>query len=629
MPIVVNLPLPWPPNTTFTLDDDLPAITWLVGANGTGKSRFLRELSTHTELARFGPRLVSTDRLSAVRSDDTAKGVWGDRSEGGIGKGYFSRIANLSQRDGSLLGTVVLLHERSDLRMRVEATLSQLLDRHIRLEMFDGNLLPKVRYGASAEYGMFSHECHGVLELLVLLANIYDNKTSLLLIDEPEQHLHPQYQAFILGELQRSGKKAILATHSSSFLAVKTLDELRGVVCFHHDFRPPSRYIGEPQIDHEVAQILPRMTEQHRAFFFARSPVFVEGYFDATIIGAIQRSVGLSAEAAGSCLIPAMGKDEAGRYLMLCNALGKKACFFFDLDALFDRRLSIGAEQDSDLSARIADAGHGELKEMTGRLLRWLTEAVAAIEAESASTTVSELTEMRQFFALNAGKDNLNKRRLALLVALAEKFDAVRQVLGKIADQIGGLLRAVLIHLSNSDIHVLPGGALENYLPSYIGNRFKVPDESKHSVTMAEQAWLAKPRNESDVAERYHDLVAIIRKLPSRPVVDVRPTLRRELAYLLHHLVVCIRTGQIERAEHIPVVLGEDWNRVANFVELAAINIRSRTEFDGTLVILDRFGIGECTCRFDEQTQTSNPDALSLTVPSSTKQIQYVSSAQS
>ncbi|MGZ3458054.1 MAG: ATP-dependent nuclease [Archangium sp.] len=316
--------------------DDLPPLTWLVGPNGTGKSRFLRALRDCPPLQRVRSQLVSTDRLSQARTDEGLTGLVGVPFSNGLSKSQLPRLANQNERSGNLIGTVALLHKRPDLRLRVEATLSQLLQRHIKLEMMDGNLIPRVRFGSSAMYPLFDSECHGVLELLVLLTNIYNDDSGVLLIDEPELNLHPQYQAFILDEIRRasSGKRIVLATHSPFLLDIKTVRDLQGVICFHPDFSPPSVYKGQPHLDREVQAVLPRMTEQHRSFFFASRPVFVEGYFDATVITSVQAALGRSAEAAGSCIVPASGKDDAARYLILCNALGKKALFIFDLDAL-------------------------------------------------------------------------------------------------------------------------------------------------------------------------------------------------------------------------------------------------------------------------------------------------------
>jgi len=611
MPIDIQLPTPWPSGTTFRFDE-LPPLTWLVGPNGTGKSRLLRALRDHSGFAVLKPRLVSTDRLSSARTDESILQMWGSHSVNGLQKSQFERLVNANHRDGSIVGAVTLLYQRPDLRIRIEATLSQLLDRHIKLDMTDGKLIPKVRYGTSPEYSMFSDECHGVMELVVLLANIYDSETQLLLIDEPEQHLHPQYQAFVLDEIQRSGKKAVLATHSPSFLSIKTLQDLRSVICLQPDFPMPSMYQGEPHIDKEVQEVLPRMTEQHRAFFFAQRPIFVEGYFDAAVIAAIQRAMGVSAEAAGSCLIPSLGKEEAGRYLMLCNSLGKRAVFIFDLDALFDRRLRIGATQNPDMALRIASAGHGKYEDLVGQLQRALTSAIAKFEAVPEGQLPPSLQGLREFMKSHQGADHLDKRRFALLVALAEQPVGIRTILSTDADTIEGFLKAVLNHLASVDIHVLPSGALENYLPSYVGDRFKIPDEAKRSASMQEQAWLSNPRPKEEILARYGELGRVIQKLPSRPRVDIRAHLQRELANLLHHLIVAIRVGHIRNKEGIVSVLGEEWNRMANIVSVADLQVQAPTNFSGSLLVSDRFGIGEHLLRFDWHTQTNDPSALVL-----------------
>jgi hypothetical protein len=614
-PIDLLLPDPWPKQTRFLLDD-LPPLTWLVGPNGTGKSRFLRALRDCPPLQRVRAQLVSTDRLNSARGDEAlahyVRYPFGD----GLPKSRLPEMANLNHRIGNLIGTVARLHERPDLRLRIEATLSQLLQRHIKLEMRDGNLIPEVRFGSTAMYPLFTSECHGVLELLVLLTNIYDDDSGVLLIDEPELNLHPQYQAFVLDELRRasSNKRIVLATHSPFFLDIKTVRDLHGVICFHPDFSPPSVYKGQPHLDREVQAVLPRMTEQHRSFFFASRPVFVEGYFDATVITSVQAAMGRSAEAAGSCVVPASGKDDAARYLILCNALGKKALFIFDLDALFDRRLSTGAGQNSDLVARIKRAGHIDYDRLLGQLQSALGDAAKNLQELKSETLPASIAELRTYLSAHSSQEGLNRRRVAMLVAIHHRETALREAgLGPQLDTIQGLFKAVREHLASVDIHILPGGALENHLPSYAGNLYEVPESQKRETANDEIGWLtASPRPPQDILTRYGALGEIIQSLPSKQRVDLGPALKRELAELLHYLITGIREGSIQAPSHAAVVLGEQWQRISNFVSLENLTVNSPHSFSGTLVVLDKFGIGEQVCRFNQLTQTNDPSSLTL-----------------
>jgi hypothetical protein len=149
-------------------------------------------------------------------------------------------------------------------------------------------------------------------------------------------------------------------------------------------------------------------------------------------------------------------------------------------------------------------------------------------------------------------------------------------------------------------------------LPSYTGSRFKILDEAKRPAALEEQSWLTSARSCSELAARYGELLPIIRRLPARPQVDIRPMLRRELANLLHRFIMSIRTGEVTKVDQVANVLGEDWKRVASFVQVAGLEIHSRSDFSGVLKVLDKFGIGEQTCSFDQRMQTNDPDLLKL-----------------
>jgi hypothetical protein len=70
----------------------------------------------------------------------------------------------------------IILEERPNIRIIVEATLSNLFNREISLEWDSGNLIPKARSIKTGDsYRIDRHECHGIRELLVLLTHLHSD----------------------------------------------------------------------------------------------------------------------------------------------------------------------------------------------------------------------------------------------------------------------------------------------------------------------------------------------------------------------------------------------------------------------------------------------------------------------
>ena len=209
--ITVDLPAPWSQGK-FEAKVVGP-INYLVGPNGSGKSRFALELLRQLKSRANGVRFLSTDRLREMANPGTLGTYWGDSLQAGYAKTHFD-VLRKAGTEGSGIDTVLLLEDRMDLRIRIEATLSHLFGRNVILEWDSGNLVPKAaRREGGESYRLDRDECHGIKELFVLLTHLYDHRHGYLIIDEPELNLHPQYQAFFMQEVARSpGNRVISRT---------------------------------------------------------------------------------------------------------------------------------------------------------------------------------------------------------------------------------------------------------------------------------------------------------------------------------------------------------------------------------------------------------------------------------
>lgn len=165
--IKFNLPPPWIDKNFQT--NRIGYINFLVGPNGSGKSKFSDALRSHWGKEA---RLLGTDRLAGMEQTDALRRIFGDHLHLGFSKNQFHTYKNAG-REGFGIDTLVVLEERMDLRIQVEATLSHLFNRKIFLEWDSGMLQARATLGTTGtSYRLDREECHGIKELLVLLTNL-------------------------------------------------------------------------------------------------------------------------------------------------------------------------------------------------------------------------------------------------------------------------------------------------------------------------------------------------------------------------------------------------------------------------------------------------------------------------
>ncbi|MEJ8840488.1 ATP-dependent nuclease [Ramlibacter sp. AN1133] len=546
------LPAPWK-GQTFSIRG-FNDVNFLVGPNGTGKSVFARLLRDHLP----NSRLLATDRLSGMESA-SYRHLYGDNWREGFQKNQFENLKGVGRQQGLGIDALILLEERLDLRVQVEATLSHLFNRKIRLEWNSGHLVPYATLGsAGTPYRLDREECHGIKELLVLLTHLYDEANPYLIVDEPELNLHPQYQSFLMQEVRRvagnpktqPGKKAVfLVTHSPFILDFRSIDDVKAIISFSQQLESPIALanLNEEQ-ERRVAAIVPRLNAQHKQFFFSDNPIFVEGIIDAQLVETIQEARGVSVAGAGSCVIAAGGCEEVNQYLTLSLALKKNSHFLYDLDSLFFGSLKGCLKSDGTVQSFLARAGVGhDLARYAGQLEGRLTELVdrllGAVAEEHAlhalSASLSALGPRRDW----NGKAHA-RARVALLVALNRERAAFLSFFGA-ADtaDVEGRLKLICETLKSRSVLLLPGGTLEHYLPSFAGNPYDISDESKKSALASELEALSRPTTRDELRARYGQLFELIELLPGRQLVDAGPVLRDYLSDYIHDLQGAIQSN--------------------------------------------------------------------------------------
>ena len=239
-----------------------------------------------------------------------------------------------------------LLRTDSEIRLKIEQVLSNMFGKSIRFEeREDGRFVPiVVNKSRGVEYSLKEGECHGLKEILTLLIALYGNKKQLLIVDEPELHLHPQFQHFFMNEIRKVSESDpnrifFLITHSPYFIDLRFAEDLLGVIVCHVN-RVPT-YIDFLSEKDEILfrRFLPRFNTYHKQFFFSDNQIFVEGYTDQQMFTNLLCCVDNRNGTAGTGIIDVGGKDELGVFFKVCALLGTESRIITDLDSLFCGKL--------------------------------------------------------------------------------------------------------------------------------------------------------------------------------------------------------------------------------------------------------------------------------------------------
>jgi hypothetical protein len=183
----IQIPLLWP--GVFTKSHWAP-VNYIVGPNGSGKSLLAEQILSNLRMNSNGLKVrhLTAERLSGFEKNNYSY-YSNSQINQGLDVGNSENLKTYGSDYGLSTPGFVLLKERLDIRIKIEAMLSDILKKKIRLAEEGGFLKPKIQnIGIGEEYGIKESECHGLKELITILTFIYDASNSILIVDEPELH---------------------------------------------------------------------------------------------------------------------------------------------------------------------------------------------------------------------------------------------------------------------------------------------------------------------------------------------------------------------------------------------------------------------------------------------------------
>lgn len=591
IPVTISKPDLWG-NQEFQ-KNEWGYLNFLVGPNGTGKTLFAEALYNCCKANGLKARLLSAERLAGLE-----KRSYGSFGSSPLSQGFDIRNIDNYKSTATNFGistdAIVILREKLDIKIKIEATLSELFGRSLRLAEEGGFLIPHVQKGThTREYRFKEGECHGLKELVTLLTFLYDDEYNCLIIDEPELHLHPQLQTFFLQTIREiagnprtnAHKKCFfLITHSPYFVDIRTIEDLKHCIIFQPDKLPTWIDKLEKDDERNINRLLPRLNTHHKQFFFATRPIFVEGYTDQQLFALLQEKRGKLLGASGACIIDVGGKDELDLFFRLCKKLNIEAQFISDLDTLIQGKLRQSVSRDERSKKYLQHQGLSEdLMTTLGVVERSINDCLEQLKPKLTSlpTSNSNLSFFKSALIEANKKSDEKKMRYIFLLGLELIREHIASILPSEVDKcnlIEGKLMKINEAFKKCGIHVLQNGELENYLPSYNGNPFSIPNTAKSEVFNKERDFiLNNDLTEAQICLRYTTLPSILDKASHSKTVNMDLYLSYVIHDWIHKVQTVFKRYKPENKEALTEIKDVKWSPHSRIFELLEFSTHSDT----------------------------------------------------
>lgn len=607
--IDISIPMLW--NDLRFTKNTWGHINYIVGPNGTGKSLLADELKKEFNTGGFTSRYLSAERLTGL--EKKMEGRFGGATlVQGFDISLFADYKNRAESHGLSSTGIIILKERLDIRIKIEALLSDIFGKTIRLAEQGGYLKPMMQNKVSGnEYGLSEGECHGLKELITLLTFLYDPAKNCIIFDEPELHLHPQYQSFFLEEVRKvagnpledSSKKLVfIITHSPYFLDIKSIDDLKSILICSPGKVPTYVDQLDDNDTYILNRFLPRFNTHHKQFFFSPNPVFVEGYTDQQIISILFEKLGINIGASGSCIIDVGGKDELGVFYRLCNALKVDCRIVADLDALFKGRLRSVICEDGRPDLFIQNNGIGasisaEIGDLETKLTL-LFEFIVSSEFDDA-----ELTALKNRL-IGLAQDEVHKKRVCMLLGILNIEAKLRSILdGNLLSNFNlvlGRLNQILNAFKTTNTFIFPKGEIEHYYTQSDVDYLNI--NNKDTWFHAERDYLLAVKDPTSLRREYSDLLEILNVAVPTIEVEIRKHIKFEIFEWIHKVQTGIAKIEIKNIDDLKRNAKVNYDLYQQILTLLDLTINTNLTFECKISINESFIDENIQITFNQET---------------------------
>ena len=433
-------------------------------------------------------------------------------------------------------GDFFAMDERKDVFIKVSERLSVLFNRNIFIRWDAGKM--KVFFGktdSEQEYSVAA-EASGLVNVISILAALFDESVEVLLIDEPEVSLHPQLQSYLLREMKNVVKKynktIIISTHSAEMIELNKASDLCNYIFFRKNTLPKQISPDASELNSvKLKEFLLRMSLIYNEGFFAKKVLLIEGSSDMILCRYLCNRLDLNLDVAGSQIIPVEGKGQFPIITKLFRLIGKEVCVLTDLDGFTDDNSIINLFSELPEGTKIAnDHGNENLQSMIREIKTKIDEVI-----RSTKDNMISIYSQHPYWInrdLEAGEDKIIRRALVAQLFTVDEDELLTWPDSQEWTSLKKRITVLLDILEELGCFILRKGAIESYYTLSPNATFNgKPSAAAHEVSCWEE------KSTEQIYEHFSDITRSLQFAALEKNVDesfaVKKELLSELALIL------------------------------------------------------------------------------------------------
>lgn len=511
-------------------------LTIFVGTNASGKTQTLKKIRDimRNEVGSNKVRYLSSNRIGNMEQYRSKINQYTYTTDDYTFGDQATKRARLQIE--TACGDFFAMDERKDVFIKVSERLSVLFNRNIFIRWDAGQM--KVFFGktdSEQEYSVAA-EASGLVNVISILAALFDESVEVLLIDEPEVSLHPQLQSYLLREMKKVVKKynktIIISTHSAEMIELNKASDLCNYIFFRKNTLPKQISPDTSELNSvKLKEFLLRMSLIYNEGFFAKKVLLIEGSSDMILCRYLCNRLDLNLDVAGSQIIPVEGKGQFPIITKLFRLIGKEVCVLTDLDGFTDDNSIINLFSELPEGTKIAnDHGNENLQSMIREIKTKIDEVI-----RSTKDNMISIYSQHPYWInrdLEAGEDKIIRRALVAQLFTVDEDELLTWPDSQEWTSLKKRITVLLDILEELGCFILRKGAIESYYTFSPNTTFNgKPSAAAHEVSCWEE------KSTEQIYEHFSDITRSLQFAALEKNVDesfaVKKELLSELALIL------------------------------------------------------------------------------------------------